>query len=152
MLSSFQIVRYADGEIPVSDSLFWPGGGTMLSETHLTPTLSVIYCQNPHNTYPVSEAWQNLSIHIQNSLAMWSCESASIEDDGEINMWNYYHWKPAYQKAVKDLISKIDYLASGLPEIAKQMNAWAEARRELIIDRQSYEDHDDDESEDFLYP
>ncbi|MGJ9420147.1 hypothetical protein ACHAC9_20695 [Massilia sp. CMS3.1] len=137
-LSSFQTVLYSIDELPVRTSLFWPGEGTILSETNFTPTRTTVYCLH-HDLHLISDAWHELSIRLQISLSTWS-ESTNVEQDKADNLPNYWRGQKAYRQKMNSFVSKIDHLISAMPQITLHMNAWAEERRELCIERENYED------------
>lgn len=150
-LSRFQTVLYLPDELPVHDNLFWPGEGTMLSETRFTPTGTTVHCLH-HDMHMISNAWRELSIRVQISLSTWSDDSVHIEQDDMDISSDYWPGEASYGREIKALISKVDHLICSMPEIASHMNTFAEAQRELLIQREEFENNDYDESEDFRYP
>ncbi|MRV73562.1 hypothetical protein GJ700_17760 [Duganella sp. FT92W] len=149
-LSSFQFVYYSDQEVPIGASLFWPGSGTVLSETHFTATGTINHCLH-NDMETVSEAWEELTKLIRISLSTWTDESVQGQHDAKTSQ-DYCLWRADYSKEINVLNSKIDHVIAAMPQIAEKINAWADARRELFIERQNYEDNMYATSEDFDYP
>lgn len=139
-LSSFQFVQYSSDETPVRESLFWPGGGTMLFEALSMPAGTTIYGSH-HDMETVDEAWHELSKLIRISLSTWSGESVNVEQVSASTSSSYSRWQTAYRKEMHDFISKIEHVRSAMPQISEKMNAWAEEWRELFIDQQDYREN-----------
>lgn len=138
--SSFQTVFYSTEELPILDGMFWPGHrGKLLSEVSFR-NHSFTICALHYDMDQISEAWREVSAHIQFALSTWEDGGANVSSHNSVFQPQYWWEEPIYQKALTALDSKVDHLISAVPQITLKMNEWAENRRELVIEREAYED------------
>lgn len=139
-LSSFQTVFYSTEDLPILDGVFWPGQrGKLLSEVSFRNHSSTIYAFH-YNMEQTSEAWSEVSAHIQFALSTWEDGGADVSSPNSGFLAQYWWEEPIYQKALTALDSKVDHLISAVSQITWRMNEWAENRRELVIEREAYDD------------
>ncbi|SFV17171.1 hypothetical protein [Pseudoduganella namucuonensis] len=139
-ISSFKTVQYKTAEEANSadGAIFWPGGGTVVSEYRVTDNARTIYIIDPD--WGIPEAWDELSNQLQQHVLKW--KNDVIDENPKTDPYSSirYRWMIAIDKKNKEFMSKVNHIKAALPEISIAMENWANSLAERIIDQQNYED------------
>lgn len=138
-ITSFKTVKYAtETEANAAGAaLYWPGGGTVVSEYRTRKNQGFAYALNPD--WEVAPAWRALSEQLLQRFATWKDVVDEIAPQSDEGRSHCYGWSIAIAKKNATFMNKISQVKVALPQIAMSLQNWAHALAENLIDEEIYE-------------
>jgi hypothetical protein len=152
-ISCFKTVKYdTEAAASAADSaLYWPGGGTVISECRLCENGYMVYVLEGEREPP--EAWFEMSRQLRLHISKWDNVADDEAPQAEPDPSHYSRWTIAIDKNNAEFMSKLNHIKAALPEISISMKNWTDWVVEQIIDEENSEEftpgYHEDYSSDF---